>query len=155
MINARRFTFTWMLIVGLISSFCFPYTLAYQNLKESAQEIKSHTKTIVQDLYLPPRKDFRIVVISDLNSQYGSTEYELEVDQAIALIPEWQPNLVLCGGDMIAGQKASLTQSQIEAMWTAFDRHVAAPLREYNLPFGFTIGNHDGSGAIIIQTLIF
>ena len=155
MIDRRRFTFTWMLIVGLISSFCFSYTLANQSLIVSAQEILSPTDTIVQDFYLPPRKDFRVVVISDLNSQYGSTEYEPEVDRAIALLPEWQPDLVLCGGDMIAGQKASLTQSQIEAMWTAFDQHVAAPLRRYNIPFGFTIGNHDGSGAIKNQALIF
>lgn len=144
-----------MLIVGLISSFGFPHTLANLRSLESAQKIPSQTKTVVQDFYLPPPKDFRIVVMSDLNSQYGSTEYEPEVDQAIALIPEWQPDLVLSGGDMIAGQKASLTQSQIEAMWTAFDRHVAAPLRQYNIPFGFTIGNHDGSGAIKNQDLIF
>jgi hypothetical protein len=32
-------------------------------------------------------------------------------------------------------------------MWQAFDDHVAAPLREQSLPFGFTIGNHDASGA--------
>ncbi len=99
--------------------------------------------------------DVRIVVISDLNSQYGSTEYEPEIDKAIALIPQWQPNLVLCGGDMIAGQKKSLTESQIKAMWEAFDVHVAAPLRKYNIPFGFTIGNHDGSGAVVNQKLIF
>ena len=56
------------------------------------------------------------MVISDLNSQYGSTNYEPEVDRAIALIPDWQPDLVLCGGDMIAGQKQSLTESQIQAI---------------------------------------
>jgi Icc-related predicted phosphoesterase len=104
---------------------------------------------------LPPRKDLRLVVISDLNSQYGSTEYEPEVTQAIALILQWQPDLVLCGGDMIAGQKATLTESQIESMWAAFDEQVAAPLRQQQIPFGFTIGNHDGSGAIKDQTLIF
>ena len=79
------------------------------------------------NLKLPPRQDFRIVVISDLNSQYGSTEYEPEVLQAIALIPQWQPDLVLFGGDMIAGQKTSLTKSQIKSMWSAFDTKVAAP----------------------------
>ncbi|MDJ0533710.1 MAG: metallophosphoesterase [Xenococcaceae cyanobacterium MO_207.B15] len=100
-------------------------------------------------------QDVRIVVISDLNSQYGSTEYEPEIDKAIALMTQWQPDLVLCGGDMIAGQKRSLTESQIKAMWEAFDVHVAAPLRNYNIPFGFTIGNHDGSGAIVNQELIF
>ena len=110
---------------------------------------------ISKNLYLPPPQDFRIVVISDLNSQYGATEYEPEVEQAIALIPQWQPDLVLCGGDMIAGQKASLTPAQIRAMWAAFERHIALPLRQQKIPFGFTIGNHDGSGAIKEQTLIF
>ncbi|MEM6612202.1 MAG: metallophosphoesterase [Cyanobacteria bacterium P01_C01_bin.72] len=111
--------------------------------------------TVAASLYLPPEQDFRIVVISDLNSQYGSTEYEPEVTQAIALIPKWQPDLVLCGGDMIAGQKTSLTKSEIESMWAAFDNQIAAPLRSQQIPFGFTIGNHDGSGAIKEQTLIF
>jgi len=90
----------------------------------------------------------RLVVISDLNSQYGSVDYEPEVDRAIQLIPDWQPDLVLCGGDMVAGQKTSLTVAQIQAMWAAFDRHVAAPLRRARIPFGFTIGNHDASGAL-------
>jgi Icc-related predicted phosphoesterase len=95
------------------------------------------------------RGDVRIVVISDLNSQYGSTTYEKEVDQAIAFIPDWQPDLVLCGGDMVAGQKNSLSSEQISAMWKGFDQHIAAPLRRAKIPLGFTIGNHDGSGAIV------
>jgi Calcineurin-like phosphoesterase len=99
-------------------------------------------------LFAPIRGDTRIIVISDLNSQYGSTTYESEVKQAITLIPGWKPNLVLCGGDMIAGQKKSLTKTQIQAMWSAFDANISKPLRHFNIPFGFTIGNHDGSGAI-------
>jgi predicted phosphodiesterase len=149
MSNKRRFV--WLLIISFFFSLCLTLSLVNQGTSKSETAI---TKS-VENLYLPPRKDFRIVVISDLNSQYGSTTYDPEVEQAIALIPQWQPDLVLCGGDMIAGQKASLTQSQIEAMWAAFDRHLAAPLRQYNIPFGFTIGNHDGSGAIKDQTLIF
>lgn len=97
----------------------------------------------------------RIAVISDLNSQYGSTEYEPEVDRAIALITQWRPNLVLCGGDMVAGQKTSLTTTEIRAMWDSFDRHVAQPLRQAGLPFGFTLGNHDASGAIANGRYIF
>lgn len=95
----------------------------------------------------PPRGDVRIVVISDLNSQYGSTDYEPEVDKAIDLIPGWHPDLVLCGGDMVAGQSPSLSAAEIEAMWAGFDRHIAAPLRQANLPYGFTLGNHDASSA--------
>ncbi|MCU0536844.1 MAG: metallophosphoesterase [Hydrococcus sp. Prado102] len=101
------------------------------------------------------KEKVRIAIISDLNSQYGSTSYEPEVDRAIALIQDWKPDLVLCGGDMVAAQKRSLSEVQIKAMWEAFDRHVAAPLRKANLPFGFTIGNHDGSGALSGDKFIF
>ena len=150
--NKRRFAL--LLIVGIIFSSCIACinsTISQINtIKKTPAAI-----TITKNLDNPPRKDFRIVVISDLNSQYGSTEYDAEVDQALALIPQWQSDLVLCSGDMIAGQKRTLTQSQIEAMWAAFDSHITAPLRENNLPFGFTIGNHDGSGAIVNRELVF
>ncbi len=122
-----------------------------QNIETKPSELPPINQPIAiapNGLYAPIKEDVRIVVISDLNSQYGSTDYDPEVDKAIALIPQWQPDLVLCGGDMVAGQKRSLTKQQIEAMWSAFDVHIAAPLRQANLPFGFTIGNHDGSGSI-------
>jgi hypothetical protein len=82
-----------------------------------------------------------------LNSAYGSTDYEPEVDKAIALLPFWQPDMVACSGDMVAGQYPSLTEEQMKAMWAAFDDHVAAPLRRAKLPYGFTMGNHDASSA--------
>jgi hypothetical protein len=99
-----------------------------------------------QGFFVPLRGDVRIVVISDLNSQYGSTDYEPEVRRAIALIPAWQPDLVLCGGDMVAGQSTALSDDRVRAMWMGFDRAIGAPLRRANLPLGFTLGNHDGSG---------
>jgi 3',5'-cyclic AMP phosphodiesterase CpdA len=102
-----------------------------------------------------PVAPIRIVLISDLNSQYGSTTYEPEVDKAIALIPTLNPDLVLCGGDMVAGQSRALSQAQLTAMWDSFDRHIASPLRDANIPLGFTIGNHDGSGAKASGELIF
>ncbi|MGF1535164.1 MAG: metallophosphoesterase family protein [Elainellaceae cyanobacterium] len=95
----------------------------------------------------PPRGDLRMVVMSDLNGVYGSTDYDPEIDKTMALIPFWDPDLVVCSGDMVAGQDLTLTTEQIEAMWSAFDDHVAAPLRAAGLPYGFTIGNHDASGA--------
>lgn len=101
-------------------------------------------------LFAPTRGDVRIVVISDLNSQYGSTSYDSEVTRAIALIPDWQPDLVVGGGDMVAGQSPSLTTAQIQAMWAAFDQQIGAPLRQAKLPFGFTIGNHDASAALAV-----
>ncbi|MBF2057194.1 MAG: metallophosphoesterase [Cyanobacterium sp. T60_A2020_053] len=98
----------------------------------------------------PSKGDIRLLVISDLNSAYGSTEYEPEVSRALDLILSWQPDLVLCGGDMIAGQKNSLSNAQIQQMWQGFDRIVAQPLRDLQMPFAFTIGNHDGSASFNI-----
>ena len=95
----------------------------------------------------PPRGDVRLVVISDLNGPYGSTDYDPDVDKAIQLLPFWNPDMVLCSGDMVAGQDPSLSSAQIQQMWAAFDDHVAAPLRNMGFPYGFTIGNHDASGA--------
>lgn len=96
----------------------------------------------------PPRGDLRMVVISDLNGSYGSTEYEPEVHQAVRMIREvWRPDLVLAAGDLIAGQRPSLDDAQVRAMWAAFDSAVARPLREARIPFGFTVGNHDASAA--------
>lgn len=118
---------------------------AISSLPPQTQEI---VKTVGEDgLFYPPRGDVRLVAISDLNSAYGSTDYDPEVDKGINLLPFWEPDMVVCSGDMVAGQKTSLTESQIKAMWAAFDDHIAAPLRQANIPFGFTIGNHDASGA--------
>jgi hypothetical protein len=94
----------------------------------------------------PPRGDYRVAVISDLNSAYGSTAYGREVVAGIRMIREvWKPDLVLVAGDMIAGQRPSLTDENVRAMWAAFDSVVAAPLRAAGIPLGFTLGNHDAS----------
>ncbi|MGQ9836876.1 MAG: metallophosphoesterase family protein [Cyanobacteriota bacterium] len=98
-------------------------------------------------LFIPPRRDLRLLVISDMNAVYGSVEYDPEVDRGIGLIPYFQPDIVLGGGDMVAGQDPRLSEERIRAMWAAFDRHVAGPIRAAKLPYGFTLGNHDASCA--------
>jgi Icc-related predicted phosphoesterase len=102
-------------------------------------------------LYAPVRGDVRILVISDLNSAYGSTDYEPQVIKSVKMIPDWQPDLILCSGDMVAGQYPSLTKSQIEAMWAGFDRYLGEPIRRTKIPYGFTMGNHDASGALSVS----
>ncbi len=121
-------------------------------LTSDSTSLPPQTEAIVTSLgedglYNPPRGDVRLVVISDLNGVYGSTDYDPEVDKAIALLPFWQPDMVVCSGDMVAGQNPTLSEDQLKAMWAAFDQHVAAPLRQANIPYGFTIGNHDASSA--------
>lgn len=94
----------------------------------------------------PGEGRFRVVVVSDLNGPYGSTAYGPEVHRAVREIREtWRPDLVLAAGDLVAGQKPSLSDAEVRAMWAAFDAAVARPLREAGIPFAFTLGNHDGS----------
>jgi len=57
--------------------------------------LSSSNKASAPEGLFAPRGDVRIVVINDLNSQYGSTSYEPEVARAITLIPDWQPDLVV------------------------------------------------------------
>ena len=98
-----------------------------------------------EGLFAPQRGDIRLAVISDLNSAYGSTDYRSEVATGLSLLPDWQPDLVICGGDMVAGQSLDLTASEIDAMWAAFDEKILSPIRESGLPFALTVGNHDAS----------
>lgn len=134
----------------IIEYFSHQQVFAQKKFSGEIQQIIDKYKPIQ-----PPRQDVRLLVISDLNSAYGSTEYEEEVHLALKMIPFWQPDLVLCSGDMIAGQKSSLTPQQIRAMWKSFHSQIAQPIRKLNIPFGFTIGNHDASGAISKQKFTF
>ncbi len=93
---------------------------------------------------LPKRGDLRIAVISDLNSGLGAANYEWQVDSIINRIPKiWQPDLVICGGDMVAGMGVSET-AQLQEMWNGFKEHIIEPLHKEKIPFAFTLGNHDG-----------
>lgn len=90
-------------------------------------------------------KSLRICVISDLNSSYGSLNYSDEVKSVIGQLNLIKPDLILCGGDMVAGQKSSLSEENINAMWGSFKSTVLNPINKLNIPFGFTLGNHDAS----------
>jgi hypothetical protein len=98
--------------------------------------------------FQPRRGDLRIAVVSDLNAGLGSATYEWQVDSIMQRIPRlWKPDLVLCGGDMVAGMGVS-DSATLRKMWSGFDEHIATPLRRKRVPFAFTIGNHDGLRAL-------
>lgn len=86
-----------------------------------------------------------IAVISDLNSSYGSVNYNEYVSKVLKELANLKPDIILCGGDMVAGQKRSLTESNIIGMWKGFKETVLDPIQQMNIPFGFTLGNHDAS----------
>lgn len=96
--------------------------------------------------YDPPRGDTRLVVLGDFNGSYGSTTYPAPLARVIAAVTGvWRPDAVLFSGDVIAGQSRELTRAQLDAMWRAFDEHVAAPLRQAGIAYALTVGNHDAS----------
>ena len=100
---------------------------------------------------LPPRGNLRIAVVSDLNDALGSTTYEWQVDSIMQRIPRiWRPDLVVCGGDMVAGQGVS-TDVIMRAMWQGFDRSVTSKFRQAGIPFAFTVGNHDGTRSLPME----
>ncbi|MCF6272198.1 MAG: metallophosphoesterase [Rhodobacteraceae bacterium] len=88
-----------------------------------------------------------VVVISDLNSSYGSTKYAPRITVAIERIIEMNPDLVISSGDMVAGQRVpQLGEPQVREMWAAFHRTVSDPLAQAGIPLAVTPGNHDASG---------
>lgn len=87
----------------------------------------------------------KILLISDLNDSYGSVTYSKEVHEVVTRANDIDPDIILCGGDMVAGQKASLTAGRLDSMWQAFDQSVLSPINQLGIPFGFTMGNHDAS----------
>lgn len=97
------------------------------------------------ELFAPKRGDVRAVVISDMNSRYGSVDYRDEVMKGVSILPQWEPDIVLCVGDMVAGQSISLNTAEVEAMWDGFDSLILDPIRAANIPYALTIGNHDAS----------
>ena len=89
--------------------------------------------------------DLRLGLISDLNSSYGSTTYIPQVSQGLRQLLALRPALLVCAGDMVAGQKPGLSSAQLDAMWDGFARTVLTPVRRAGVPFLPAIGNHDGS----------
>ncbi len=89
----------------------------------------------------------RVAVISDLNHSYGTVGYDAPVRAAIKRVTQLKPDLVLCTGDMIAGQRTSpkLNRKNLEAMWQAFHETVTKPLHDAGIPFAPSPGNHDAS----------
>lgn len=138
-------------VILLVAALLVTVTITAERVdSQKLASLPPETTQIVEEaggIYDPPRHDVRLVVLSDLNDVYGATHYPPEVEKGLNLIPYWKPSMVVCSGDMVAGQSPTLNKEQIQAMWDAFDENVATPLREANLPFGFTVGNHDASSA--------
>ena len=158
----KSFIGTWVLLLvitaGLIiscSGQSFPTAQSEPVSHSSGEIVENIAATPNGELFLPPRGDVRVVMLSDFNSAYGSVTYDPEVHKAVKLLPFWQPDLVLSAGDMVAGQNLDLSEAQVKAMWAAFDAQIAQPIRQQGYPLGITLGNHDASSAMRNQRYVF
>ena len=87
-----------------------------------------------------------LVLVSDLNGRYGSTEYSPRVAVAAESIVKRRPDVVISVGDMVAGQRKPLLEApQLDQMWRGFNQVFADPLAAAGIPLVVTPGNHDGS----------
>ncbi|NJN02421.1 MAG: metallophosphoesterase [Leptolyngbyaceae cyanobacterium SL_1_1] len=138
-----------------------PTLAAAQAIAPASEALKTGIKAVMPTnpspagMFGPQRGDVRLVVFSDINSPYGSTDYRAEVKEAAQMMMDWQPDLVVCAGDLVAGQKLSLTPAEIEAMWQGFDEKVLQPIRATGLPFVFTLGNHDASSVKVNGNFLY
>jgi predicted phosphodiesterase len=103
-------------------------------------------------LKLPQKRDYRIAVVSDLNSSYGSTSYTWQVNNTFdRIINQFDVDMITCAGDMVAGQSSKLSKTKIKKMWAAFDEKIYTKLNKSKIPFFFTLGNHDAGLSNDIQ----
>ncbi len=130
-----RYTYSLIILFASAIFFAFIADNSLKGIAFSSPKIKRELKN----------RPLKICVISDLNASYGSTTYPEEVGQVISKLPDIDPDIILCSGDMVAGQKASLTEQNILDMWASFKVTVLNPISKLNIPFGFTVGNHDAS----------
>lgn len=88
-----------------------------------------------------------IALISDLNGRYGNSTYDSRIGKAIDTLIQLNPDLVICTGDMVAGQQQPrLDKDWLGRMWQGFNLEVTDPLNHKGIPLLVTPGNHDGSG---------
>ncbi|MFG6094714.1 metallophosphoesterase [Leptothoe sp. ISB3NOV94-8A] len=157
MFNRRRFLVLSSLAIGACSSRPIAQSVTTSSTPEVSTSSSPAAPAVPkrhpnfgqpigpEELFAPKRGDVRAVVISDLNSRYGSVDYRREVIKGVSILPQWEPDIVLCMGDMVAGQATFLSTSEVEAMWEGFDNLILKPIREADIPYALTIGNHDGS----------
>ncbi|NEQ50271.1 MAG: metallophosphoesterase [Leptolyngbya sp. SIO3F4] len=161
-LNRRRFLILGGFALGACSARPISQTANNADIPDSSSAISSTSTAPVvpptpkrhpnfgnsigpEELFAPKRGDVRAVVISDLNSRYGSVDYRREVMKGVSILPEWDPDIVLCVGDMVAGQTTFMNTPEVEAMWEGFDNLILKPIREADIPYALTIGNHDAS----------
>ncbi len=130
-----KYVATVLLLVVLSS--CTVLESVFQEPRPTAEDLPDPVE----------RGDIRFFIMSDLNSSYGSTDYQWQVDSTVVWLPRYAPDMILSAGDLVAGQDRSLSDDEINAMWEGFERHIADSLRSYRVPYAPAMGNHDGSNA--------
>ena len=151
--QTSRRLFLRLLATTAVSRCLLDAVQARPQLTEANQ--KDAKQTTFGSIAALERGDLRLALISDLNGPYGSTRYSPTVGNGMDLLSQLKPDLVLCAGDMVAGQKISLTDSQLEAMWGSFQSTILNPLLQQGIGMIPTMGNHDASSQTTRSRYVF
>jgi len=116
-----------------------------------AQVLLAIVMCFVAQFSMASGNEIRVVLISDLNDAYGSTSYSPQVATALSFIASLSPHLVLCAGDMVAGQSNKIPDSKFPLMWNSFKTEILTRVNSSGAPFAFAFGNHDGAGQRFIH----
>ncbi|KAK5582632.1 hypothetical protein RB653_004217 [Dictyostelium firmibasis] len=95
---------------------------------------------------------FKIVQFTDLH--YGS-EPEDDIDNIfsqVSILDYEKPDLVIFSGDMISGYLSPFKKGDSN-YWKYWDLFTE-PLRERNIPWAITFGNHDGEGSLSTNEML-
>jgi 3',5'-cyclic AMP phosphodiesterase CpdA len=87
-------------------------------------------------------KSLKIHAFADMNIDTSGTYSSSTISIVKSMISR-QPAAILGVGDFIDGEKTSLSDSTYVNMWNSFSKKVLAPMRDANVPFLPTPGNHD------------
>lgn len=124
---------------------CAALANSFVDLTERPTSSRELEGSLQRDAPQAQPKAIRVGLISDLNGSYGSTRYSSTVERGVALLQRHKPDLVLCAGDMVAGQNTGLSDTQLRAMWKGFETSVRLPLQNAGIPLFPAMGNHDAS----------
>lgn len=124
---------------------CAALANSFVDLTERPTSSRELEGSLQRDAPQAQPKAIRVGLISDLNGSYGSTRYSSTVERGVALLQRHKPDLVLCAGDMVAGQNTGLSDKQLRAMWRGFETSVRLPLQNAGIPLFPAMGNHDAS----------
>jgi len=100
------------------------------------------TLSIANSLQFNENGEFTIVQFTDLHFCVNKTNDKLTRELQRKIIEQFNPDFVAISGDGISGGGSHQHPKGFETCW----EYMLQPIMEAQIPYGYTLGNHDGEG---------